>query len=302
MRKTTSGKAGLSIAAVSGHWPLLVLLVVAGALRTLFFIGILGSDDTAYAFNAIAIRNGSFVLADDMTSMRLGLNAAAAASFGLVGVSEWGVALPAFLASLLTLVVVYAIAMIVAGRWAAIGAAVFYTLAPLNILNSSSLLPEVPMALFTALSVLLFLLGERAASVRMAILAYLASGVVLGMAYLFKEPAALLIPAFAVAGALAWYRGDRRASLCLLPVAGFAAVFFVETLVYLHTSGVWLRRFRGIAEYQAAAVLRSEQERRLQSLWLYPRNMFLVLNQVGLLFYMLLGGLCWRSASGGEYR
>ena len=279
-------------AQASRHWPLLVLLFVSAALRAVFFIGLLGSDDTAYALNAIAMRRGSFVLAEDMTSMRLALNAAAAGSYGLLGISEWSIALPAFVASLLTLLVVYAIAWLIGGRVAAIIAGVLYTFAPLNILNSSSLLPEVPMALCTALSVLLFLLGQRAASTPAAVSLCLISGVALGGGYLFKEPAALVTVAFAVAAALAWYRGDRRAWLYVVPLAGFTLVFILETILYFQVSGVWLRRFRGIAEYQAAAVQRSEQERRLQSVWLYPRNMFLVLNQVGLLFYLfLLGGV-----------
>src|SRR5262249_2678501 len=85
--------------------------------------------------------------------------------------------------------------------------------------------------------------------------------------------------------------------LYVLPVVGFGLVFCIETLVYVHASGVWLRRFRGIAEYQAAAVQRSEQERRLQSVWLYPRSMFLVVNQVGFMFYLftLVGVIAlWR--------
>jgi hypothetical protein len=142
------------------------------------------------------------------------------------------------------------------------------------------------MALCITLSILLFLFGQRAIRAQAAVSLCLVSGVVLGGAYLFKEPAALITVAFAAAGVLAWCRGDRRAWLYLVPLAGFTMVFLIETLVYFQASGVWLRRFRGIAEYQAAAVERSEQERRLQSIWLYPRSMFLVLNQVGLVFYL----------------
>ena len=87
--RPTARVAGLA----SRHRPLLVLLFVSAALRGVFFI-----------------------LAEDMTSMRLALNAAAASSYGLLGISEWAIDLPAFVASLLTLFVVYAIARLIGGR------------------------------------------------------------------------------------------------------------------------------------------------------------------------------------------
>ena len=69
-------------------------------------------------------------------------------------------------------------------------------------------------------------------------------------------------------------RRHSRAWLWLLPVVGFTTVFAVETLVYFWSSGELLHRFRAIATNQSAAV--SQKERQLQSLWLYPRTMFLV--------------------------
>jgi 4-amino-4-deoxy-L-arabinose transferase-like glycosyltransferase len=121
--------------------------------------------------------------------MRLALNVAAATSYGLFGISEWATALPTFVASLLTLAIVYAIAWLVGGRIAAIVAGVLYAVAPLNILNSSSLLPEVPMALCTTLSILIFLLGQRAVRAQTEVSLCLVSGVVLGGAYLFTSAA-----------------------------------------------------------------------------------------------------------------
>ena len=275
---------------VRRHWPLGLLLLLAAVLRGYFFVGILGSDDTAYALNAIGIRNGTFILAEDMTAMRLGLNAAAAGAMALLGTTEWALGLPAFIGSLLTLAIAYAIGWIVAGRPAAIITGVFFAFAPLNILTSSSLLPEVPMALFASVSVCLSLVAQRSGSTSASIGLCVLSGIALGSAYLFKEPAILMTGVFASAGAIAWYRGERRWWLYGIVLLGFAAVFLGETFVYHHTTAVWLRRFREIADYQAAAVARSEQERRLQSMWLYPRNMFFVLNQVGLLFYFLMAG------------
>ena len=37
------------------HWPVLVLLISAAALRMVFFTGLVFSDDTAYASNAVSI-------------------------------------------------------------------------------------------------------------------------------------------------------------------------------------------------------------------------------------------------------
>jgi len=269
------------------HWPLLPLLLLAAGLRLVFFTGLLASDDTAYASNAIALHDGSFSLGD-MTTMRVALNAAAAVSFALLGMSEFSLGVPALIASLLTLPVVYAIAHLLGGRNAAVIAGLLYALSPLNILNSSSLLPEVPMGFCVALAFLLFLLGFRTSAVGKAFALGLLSGAAIGLGYLVKEPAALVVGAFALGGLIKLAQGDRSAWLYALPVCGFAAIFAAETAVHFALTGELLHRFRGIALYQGEAVLRSEQERRLQSFWLYPRNMFLVLNQVGLLFYLLV--------------
>jgi 4-amino-4-deoxy-L-arabinose transferase-like glycosyltransferase len=275
---------------VDSLWPLLALLILAGVLRVIFFAGLVASDDTAYAYWAISMLNGSFEPGASMTAMRIALDAAAAVSFGLFGVSEWALGLPALTASLLTLVIIYLIAFMVGGRVAALVAGLLYAVSPLNILESSALLPEVPMGFFVALGVFLFILGLRAAPSRAAIALTLGSGLAIGVGYLVKEPAALMLGAFVLIGLARLARGDRHAWLYALPVAGFAALFTVETVLYWVSSGELLHRFRFIARFTVAAALDFEKERRAQSFWLYPRSMFFVVTQVGLLFYLLCGG------------
>jgi hypothetical protein len=146
------------------------------------------------------------------------------------------------------------------------------------------------MGFFVALGVFLLILGLRAAPSRAAIALTLGSGVAIGLGYLVKEPAALVLLAFVLIGVARLARGDRHAWLYALPVAGFAALFAVETTLYWVSSGELLHRFRLIGRYTVAAALDSEKERRGQSFWLYPRNMFFVVNQVGLLFYLVCGG------------
>lgn len=272
------------------HWPLLALIALAGVLRVTFFTGLLASDDTEYASWAISILNGSFEPGASMTAMRIALDAIAAASFGLFGVSEWALGLPALVASLLTLVIVYCIAFMVDGWVAALVAGFLYAMSPLNILNSSVLLPEVPMGFFVALGVFLFLLGLRAASSHAAIALTVCSGLAIGLGYLVKEPAVLVLGAFVLMGLARFAHGGGHAWLYALPIVGFAALFAVETAAYWMSSGEPLHRFRLIAQYTVATVVRSEKQRQLQSLWLYPRSMFLVVNQVGLFFYLLCGG------------
>ena len=104
----------------------------------------MGSDDTAYAEDAVALRDGRFVVGADMVSMRISLVSQAALAFALFGVSEWSAALPALAASLLTLVSVYAIALILYGLRAALMAAALLALLPLDIIHASTLLPTCP--------------------------------------------------------------------------------------------------------------------------------------------------------------
>ncbi len=275
---------------LSTHRPLLPLLVVAGTLRLTFFSGLVASDDTEYAGNAIAMLKGSLVFSKSMTSMRIALNAAAAATFALFGTSECTLGLPALVSSLLTLVIVYLISFMLSGRVAAVVAGLLYALCPLNILNASVLLPELPLGFFVALGVLLFLIGLRAVASRAAIAWTLGSGLSIGIGYLAKEPAALIMAAFALMSLTSLARGDRAWWVSSLPLVGFAAVFAVETAAYWVSTGEILHRFRGIAAHEVAGALNTEHKRRLQSFWLYPRSMFFVVNQVGFLYYLLAAG------------
>jgi hypothetical protein len=145
------------------------------------------------------------------------------------------------------------------------------------------------MGLCVALAVLLILRARRAPDVPQAIPLAAASGLLIGLGYLVKEPAALMVSVFGITGLVAVVSGDRRGWLYAAAIGGFGLIFVAETIFHLLVAGELLHRFRGIAQHQATAVLESAQERQLQSVWLYPRSMFVIVNQAGFLFYLLVG-------------
>jgi 4-amino-4-deoxy-L-arabinose transferase-like glycosyltransferase len=268
---------------------LCALAVVALGVRLTFFTGLFGDDDTAYASAATALRDGRLAVGADLVSLRVGLLALAAGSYALLGVSEVASVMPALLASIATLFVVYGIALLLHGPSAAAIAGLLYALSPLNVLFSTTLLPELPMALAVSLAVLLVLLAERCVtSTARAALAFL-GGITAGAGYLMKEPAALIVVVLALVGAPRLLRGDRTGWLYLLPLVGFGVVLLGEAICYHSHYGDLLHRFGGIARAQATATASSERERELQSWRVYPRAMFVVVNQVGLLFWWLAG-------------
>src|SRR4030095_4299530 len=117
---------------------------------------------------------------------------------------------------------------------------------------------------------------------RPRMLASLAAGLLLGLAYLVKEPAVLVLGAIGTTWAAIWLRSRRIELAWVAVVGGFALLLAGEALVrYLATGTPW-GRFQISAQAVAQGQVLSSLERE-QSVWyLYLRSMFVSLYGVGL--------------------
>lgn len=186
---------------------LMAVLVLALTLRLIFVTGVVFSDDIAYAQAAYYWAHGALYLEPWNGLLRLGLYAPVTVLYALFGVSDATTLAWPLLCSLLTVIVVYAIGKLLAGDAAGLISALLWAIFPLDIQLATALLPDGPLATFSAGAVLFFLLGERSQS-RSAMLAYFACLVCLAVAMLIKPLAILLLVFFVTY--LTWKRSSRR--------------------------------------------------------------------------------------------
>jgi 4-amino-4-deoxy-L-arabinose transferase-like glycosyltransferase len=272
--------------------PLAGLLAVALALRLVFFIGFVGSDDSVYLEAAADLAERGYWTGQDLASSRIGFVAVAAAALSLFGFREFGTIFVSLIAALVTHVLVYALGRLYFGHRAALLAVALLAFYPLNIVLSTMLLPETVLSCLLAGALLVYEIGQRAHT-RPRMLASLAAGLLLGLAYLVKEPAVLVLGAIGTTWAAIWLRSRRIELAWVAVVGGFALLLAGEALVrYLATGTPW-GRFQISAQAVAQGQVLSSLERE-QSVWyLYLRSMFVSLYGVGLLFYLLVGATAW---------
>lgn len=178
---------------------LIALLSFAWRLREEHFMGVVGPDNFGYLQLANSIMRGTSIFALDTTPFhvgRLGMTLPLALSLSLFGVSEATAALWPMLCGVGSVAVAYALGRHLAGLTGAVAAAFVLAVYPLEVLYSTTPLPDTVASFFLGLTVLLFLVGleERRA------LALIGCGAALGAAYWARlnAPVAVLVLAWAL--------------------------------------------------------------------------------------------------------
>jgi 4-amino-4-deoxy-L-arabinose transferase-like glycosyltransferase len=161
-----------------------------------------------------------------------------AASISMLGLSEFSVLLP----NLLALLAIVAMLWLSVCRWSGIlGSAatlVMLLSAPIIVLSASTITPDLVELALVVGSVLLLLRAAEAAH-RQQIILLVAAGAVLGLAFSVRETSVALVAAY---GALFLVGYGVRRERYLLLVAGFAAVWIVETgLTWAASGDPWYR-------------------------------------------------------------
>jgi hypothetical protein len=214
------------------------LAVFALILRLASTTGLIGSDDLHYAKYAQAILEGNFAETVDQTdrkhhALRYAVILPLAATYSVFGVSEWSTIVLPLVASTLSVLLLAAIARRLFGMRVAIIAALLYATFPMQLRLAGMMLPE-PIAGFYVLAGVLVYLSARS---RARSWSWLAAGVLMGVAYLAKEPALFVGGAFLLHAL--WERQWRGA---MLLAAGLASVLLAEHAYYYFVRGDLLFR------------------------------------------------------------
>ncbi|MBV8880531.1 MAG: glycosyltransferase family 39 protein [Planctomycetaceae bacterium] len=217
-------------------------LLLGGALawRLLWFVGPQASDDLAYSEYAQALATGAYHPVADIFSTRLGYLASIALGYRLFGAGPFTLILPNLLFSLAGIVLAYALAREFLDERGAWRTALLLAAAPPDVFLATEAHTDLPLAVLFSGSLLLYLRARKTD----AIPGFILSGVVLGIAHLFKESAFFGFAALtAVGGKLK--RND------LFVLAGFGAVVAAEAVGLGLGTGDPLYRFHSVRAAQA---------------------------------------------------
>ena len=127
---------------------LAIILLLALALRLIFYTGVLDSDVIEYAYYAYGASHGDFqfTTAPREIQFRLALYLPLALLYYLFGVSELSTIVYGFLASMVGVLLIYGIARLQANESAGIIAALIWAAFPLNIFLSTRFGPDEILA------------------------------------------------------------------------------------------------------------------------------------------------------------
>ncbi len=174
---------------VKAEFWLILIVVFAVLLRYNYFIGLNLNDDLCYVNLAHEVVEGRFRFNGWIFAVRHMMHYPIAFFFWIFGVSDFSASLYILLCSLGGILVAFYIGKTLFNEKVALLAAFFMSFFPVDVVYSTTLVPDIPVAFFMGLSVCLFLYGERYGN---SIYYYL-SGVSIGLAWLVKGLALLIL-------------------------------------------------------------------------------------------------------------
>ncbi len=214
---------------------LLTLIVILGLfLRIFFFNGVGISDSLEYSRYAHAMSTGNFPPKEyDHGIGRIGLIMPVSLSYYLFGVNEVSSVLFTLLTSIGEIILIFFFAKLLFDEKTGLIAAFLLSIFPLDVVNSTRLLSDVPSAFFASLSVFIFLKAEKISGDLKCKSLYFLSGIFFGIAYMVREMAILIALFF-----LSYFIYKRKIKMEYLLVGlGFLIMLFIEMSILYHYTG-----------------------------------------------------------------
>jgi 4-amino-4-deoxy-L-arabinose transferase-like glycosyltransferase len=275
---------GLSRENVRAPWlTLLLVFVVSLSTRLICFTGLVGSDDIFYSIYAERIAEGTYRLEPHHMAIRYGVILPLAAIYKVFGIHEWStVALP-LLASSLAPVLAALVGFQLSGATATWVAGLLLATFPVDARYATILVPESMLQSAVLAAAIVYLVAEARQSVTLGIV----SGILLGLAYLIKEPGAFVVTAFVI-----FAFAQRRWSLGLAVAGGAALVLAAElTWYWVVTQDLLFRTDAMVIHNRQPEVIVANEHLIYRLFQAYPRLMLLPNMDFGL-HSLLAGAAC----------
>ena len=237
---------------------LVLIIFVAFIIRTHFFIGFAGGDpqdDGIYINIAKGILQNGFYDHNIQKNMilhnpiinpiymfpaRLLMTYATACSFILFGVSDYSAALFPLICSLLSIYIIYKIGWLLFNYRVGLFAGFFLAIMPLDIIFSTRVTPDVPIAFFMSLGVYLFLKGmEQKKS-----WCFYFAGIAAGIGYLTKETAMIIVACMGLWTIVSIIKDKKFSAKPFLVLLGVTTILVLEGIYYELLTDFYFLRFQ----------------------------------------------------------
>ena len=215
---------------VNTRFLLLLLLLLGLMLRLLFFSGIGTSDDLAYSRYSYSIDKGIEPNSIYMQSSRIGILYPTFFSYKLFGVNDFSSIIFVLLTSLGNIILAYLFGKLIVDEKTGLMAAFLLAIFPLEVVSSTRLLTDIPSAFFMALGVYIFLYPEKKRASRFL---YFLSGVFIGIGYMIRESAILIVLFFMI---YILFKRQVKKEYFFVP-AGFIIILLIELLLFYKLTG-----------------------------------------------------------------
>ena len=223
-------------------WLAAILLCAIG-LRLAFFSGVGGSDDVLYASYSHYLSKGNFSFPATHHGTRIGFLYPTSVFYSIFGVNDFSSVLLEFAASIAGIILIFYFGKEFFNEKVGLIAAFLLSIFPLDVIFATKLLPDLPSAFFLSLGVFLFLKAEK--NNKQNNVDYLFSGVSVGIAYMIRESALLILLFFLVY--VLFYKKFK--SSYFLVFSGFAIIFLLESYLFFIKTGDFLFRFHSLTSY-----------------------------------------------------
>ncbi len=251
---------------------LVLILIFAAFLRLIFFVGPCCDDDVAYLNSAYNIVKLNFVELHNGYSFayRTMMILPMALSFKIFGISEFTASLYILLTSLGSIIVAFFIGKFLFNARVGIFASLLLAFYPLEVIYSTHIVPDIPVAFFMGLSVLVFLYAEKNEKDKF----YILSGVTAGLAYLVKITAILIVPFILFYAIFLLKRNKTKAILRFL--LGFLLIFVIEMCYsYYFTSDPFTHYRSHVSAQKAWGHMRKKSMDEIKAQLLFYPNLML---------------------------
>jgi len=233
---------------------LILIIILAIILRFYFFIGLNWSDDFEYAEYAYKIANGNLYLGNDLPALRIMMIYPIAFFYKIFGINDFSLVIYPFLLSIGSIFLTYSLGKMLFNKKVGLLSAFFLSIFPLNILYSTWALPDVPIAFFSALSVLLFLKAQKIEKSNVNLnfnrkSLFLLSGFLIGVSYLHKVSGALVILFLILYMLYKIYKNRKIDFDYAFVFFGFVFILVAEGLFYYLNNGDFFTRYNVITNY-----------------------------------------------------
>jgi 4-amino-4-deoxy-L-arabinose transferase-like glycosyltransferase len=175
------------------------VLLLALALRSVFFVGFALGDDLGYIGHVTQILDGRYPPLDPLNqyAYRPLLLYLFAAGIAIFGFTDLGVAAPVMMASIATVAIIYTFVRRLVDPDAALWCALLFACQPFNVVNSTTMTNDVILSCLMFGAVALFLLADDERNPRKMRRLFVAAAAVLTSAFLVKMT---LVPALCALG------------------------------------------------------------------------------------------------------